>query len=334
MGHDSPWTFPLFPESASTSAAAVDHVYIGLVLVTGFFIVLIGVLILRFAIRYRRGSQADRSGRGDAHTLRWEITWTVLPGILALGIFLWAAQVRFTLATPPDDARTIYVVGKQWMWKISHPGGQEEINALHVPTGEPIKLMLRSQDVIHSFFVPAFRLKQDALPGRYTTLWFNATRPGRYHLFCAEYCGTEHSAMQGWVTVMTPADFQQWLSAHSNKPAVPGTPGNDAPLLVNGQGPFFRLGCNACHLPENAVRAPRLDGLYMRDVRLDNGAHVIADENYLRESILYPNAKIVAGYPSPSLMPTYNGMASEDDLLALIEFIKSIQQGWPKESTP
>ncbi len=323
--------FRFFPPEAATSAGQVDAIYLALIAFAAVFTLAIFGLIIFFAIKYRAGSGADRSNQ-ITETTRFEVIWAVVPTVLALGLFAWAGWVYVEQSRPPADAHTVYVVGKQWMWKIQHPEGAEEINELHVPAGIPIKLVMTSQDVIHSFFVPAFRLKQDVLPDRYTTLWFQATTPGRYEFFCAEYCGLEHSKMRGQVVVMEPAAFARWLSSEAARAPAPGEPGTESgPMAVSGEGPFFRYGCNACHLPTSAVRAPRLDGLYGSEVRLANGDSVTADEEYIRESILDPQAKISAGYPSPSLMPTYRGQVSEADLRALVEFVKSLQDGWPEE---
>jgi cytochrome c oxidase subunit II len=309
-------------------------VTLALLALSGFIIVLLVFLIVRFAIKYRAGSAADRSNAMHK-TWSWELAWTGIPLLLMGGVFVWSGMVFFNLTEAPANARTIYVVGKQWMWKIQHPEGPQEINELHVPAGEPIKLVLRSQDVIHSFFIPAFRVKQDVLPNRYTSLWFQADPPGEYPFLCAQYCGTEHSNMHGRVIVMPPAAFEDWLGAGAPAGAVAGTPGTpQAPLALGGKGAFFRLGCNACHVPDSDVRAPRLDGLWGQEVRLRNGQTVRADEEYIRESILAPNAKIVAGYAAPSLMPTYAGQLSERDLQELVEFTRSLRNGWPQEPNP
>ena len=327
------WDAPLLPVRAAEGAREVDHVFLALLGLSGFFVLLILILILRFTVKYHAGSQADRANP-IAKTWTWEITWIIIPTVITLGVFVWAAVVFFRLTQPPANARMVYVVAKQWMWKFQHPGGPEEINELHLPVGQPVKLLMRSQDVIHSFFVPAFRVKQDVLPGRYTTLWFTPTKVGAYHLFCAQYCGTQHSQMTGQIIVESETDFQRWLSGAAPHGAVPATPGTPAdPLALRGKGIFYRLGCNACHTPYAAVRAPRLDGLLGRETRLNNGQVIIADEEYIRESILQPNAKIVAGYTAPSLMPTYAGQISEQELLELIAFIKSLKEGWPQEES-
>jgi cytochrome c oxidase subunit 2 len=242
-----------------------------------------------------------------------EITWTVVPLLITLVIFVWGARVFFAMAHPPEDALNIYVVGKQWMWKFQHLDGQREINELHVPVDRNIRLIATSEDVIHDVFVPAFRIKVDVIPGRYVTLWFRATKPGRYRLFCAEYCGTKHSGMTGEVIVMSPTEYQAWLSG--------GTPGGS--LADAGQKLFVDLACNTCHRPDAQGRGPVLEGLLGKTVALQSGETVVADEAYVRESILNPSAKITAGYQP--VMPTFQGLVSEEQLLQLVEYIKSLQ---------
>ncbi len=320
-------------DEASTLAPQVDLVLLGLTLFSLFFIFTICGLILYFMAKYRAGAKVHRPT--IKHPVPYEVAWVVTPTLIALGLFVWAAQPFIEYGRPPDDASVIYVVGRQWMWKIQHPGGQREINTLHIPVGQPIKLVMTSQDVIHSFYIPAFREKRDVLPNRYTVMWFKATKPGTYHLFCAEYCGLDHSNMRGKIVVMPPAQYERWLSANATEPEAPvaGTPGAPGtPLALGGKSIFYNMGCNACHVPNSEKRAPRLDGLYGRPVRLRNDDLVVADEGYIRESILQPNAKIVAGYDSPSLMPSYQGQVDEEDIRQLIEFIKSIQHGWPAQS--
>jgi len=261
--------------------------------------------------------------------------------VIGLVLFFMSAEVYSDIARPPGDAMPIYVVGKQWMWKISHdpaPGrneAREEINELHVPIGTPVKLIMTSQDVIHSFFVPAFRVKQDVLPSRYTTLWFTATKLGRFRIRCAQYCGNEHADMVGYVTVLSASDYEQWLAAApaADKPAIAGTPGTPlAPMAMNTRSTFNSAGCIACHTPTSSVRAPRLDGIYGRPVRLQNGQTVTADDEYIRESILFPNTKISAGYVQPSLMPSYQGQLTEAQLRDLVNFVKSLRDGWPADA--
>lgn len=320
-------SFPLFPEQASTSAAQTDAVYFALLIASGILAALIAGLLLFFAIKYRAGSKADRTPPTPP-TWKTELLIVGMPTVIALCIFFWAADVFLQARTAPRNTLDIYVVGKQWMWTIQHPGGQTEKNALHVPLGRPVKLIMTSQDVIHDFAIPAFRIKQDVLPGRYTTLWFTATKVGEYHLFCSQYCGTEHSNMTGTVYVMEPEKYAQWLGPGGSSP-IPGTPGTPgaAMAVVPPSHPFAYLGCAACHLTNSNVRAPRLDGIFGRPVRLRNNQTVIADEQYIRESILNPNAKIAAGYELPggqSLMPSFQGRVNDDEIRQLIEYIKSL----------
>jgi cytochrome c oxidase subunit 2 len=304
--------FPLFPESASSIAGRVDALYFFLLTIAAFFSLLIAGLIVFYAVKYHRRSPGA-VGRTVHGGMILELTWTIVPLIITMVIFVWGASVFFAMTHPPDDALNIYVVGKQWMWKFQHLDGQREINELHVPVERNIRLIATSEDVIHDVFVPAFRLKVDVIPGRYVTLWFRATKPGRYHLFCAEYCGTKHSGMTGEVIVMAPADYQAWLSG--------GTPGGS--LADAGQKLFADLACNTCHRPDAQGRGPVLDGLLGKTVSLQSGGTIVADEAYLRESILNPSAKVTAGYQP--IMPTFQGLVSEDQLLQLIEYIKSLQ---------
>jgi len=235
-----------------------------------------------------------------------------VPFGLAMVMYVWGASVFFTAVRPPPDALDVYVVGKQWMWKFQHTEGQREINDLHVPLGRSVRLTMTSEDVIHSFFVPAFRVKQDVLPGRYTTTWFNATKPGTYHLFCAEYCGTVHSGMIGHVVVMEPTQYESWL----------GTGAVEGSLASAGEKLFQDLACNTCHTGDAQARGPNLRGLLGRSVALEGGGTIIADETYIRESVLDPRAKIVAGFQP--IMPTYQGLVTEEQLLSLVAYLKSL----------
>jgi cytochrome c oxidase subunit 2 len=302
---------PLFPESASNFAPDVDHLLYYLVAVSVFFTVLIFASIFYFAIRYRRRSDNELPKPIHA-SLVLEIAWSVIPFGLTMVMFAWGANIFFKESRPPKDAMQIYVVAKQWMWKLQHMEGQREINELHIPVGRPVKLTMTSEDAIHSFFVPAFRTKQDVVPGRYSTTWFTATKPGKYHLFCAEYCGTKHSGMTGWIYAMEPQDYQAWLSGGRSFGS----------LAENGEKLFQDLACGNCHKADGSGRCPSLVGLYGRSVQLADGRFVNADEAYLRESILQPNAKIVAGYQP--LMPTFQGQVTEEGVLELIEYIKSL----------
>jgi cytochrome c oxidase subunit II len=305
--------FRLTPEQASVNAGEVDGLFWFITLVTAFFTLVIAVSIIYFAVKYRRRPD-DPIPHPVYGSHRLEVAWIVPPVLIGLVIFFWGASVYFSQATPPDDALEIYVVGRQWMWKLQHPDGQREINALHIPVGQPVKLTMISEDVIHSFFVPAFRTKQDVLPGRYTTSWFEATRTGRFRLYCTEYCGTDHSRMIGWVEVMEPADYERWLREHAE-----GSP------ALEGAKLFRKLKCISCHGRGGENLAPLLENIYRSDVRLTDGSTVEADNEYLRESILNPGKRVVAGYQK--IMPTYKGQVSEEEILQLQAFIRSLGTG-------
>ena len=302
--------FPLWPARASTGAGNVDALYIFLVLLAGFMSVAIFTMIVVFALRYHRrhGVEAEQIEGSTA----LEITWSVIPLGIFMAIFVWGAVIYFKERTPPRGATEVYVVAKQWMWKLEHEEGQREINELHVPVGRDVKMIMTSQDVIHSFYIPAFRIKQDVLPGRYTTLWFRATKPGVYHLFCAEYCGTQHSGMIGQIVVMEPAQYEAWLAGGA-------TSGS---LASNGQSIFQQLGCPTCHRSDVQGRGPNLVGVFGKPVLLEDGRTVVADENYVRESILSPSAKVVNGFKP--IMPVFQGLVSEEQLSALVAYVKSL----------
>ena len=308
------WDFPLFPEQASSLASQVDDLFLFELAVAAFMTMLICLLIVSFAVIYRRRSRANRSSPPVSSRLM-EVIWIGVPLLLGLVMFAWGARLFFKIYQPPGDALEIAVVGKQWMWHLQHPEGRAEINELHMPVGRPIKLTMISHDVIHSFYVPAFRVKQDVLPGRYTTMWFEPSKVGRYHLFCAEYCGTNHSTMRGSVTVMEPADFQSWLSLGGVGPS----------MAEEGERLFVQHHCAGCHRGSQTVHAPRLEGVFGRPVPILEGREVrfvTADATYIRDSILLPKAQIVAGYEP--VMPSYKDLISEQDLLKIIAYIKSI----------
>jgi cytochrome c oxidase subunit II len=303
---------PFLPEAASTLARRVDALYLYMVAVTIFFSVLISAAIIYFVIKYRR-QMAYEIPRPIAGSIKLETMWTVIPFLIAMSMFVWGASVYFAQYRPPASAMEIYVVGKQWMWKFQHSTGQREINELHVPVGRKVKLTMTTEDVIHSFFVPAFRLKTDVIPGRYTTFWFEANKPGRYHLFCTEYCGTNHSGMTGWVVVMESTDFDNWLSGSANQ---------ESPVAA-GQKLYQTLGCASCHGANGeGGRGPSLVGLLNSEVQLEGGQTVRADEAYIRGSILNPSQQIVAGYQN--IMPTFKGQVNEEQMLQLISYIKSL----------
>jgi cytochrome c oxidase subunit 2 len=306
--------FALFPEQASTIATRVDALFLFLVCVAAFFVVLIATLISVFMVRYRRRSDADRPPKIRL-SIALEVLWTGVPLAIVIGVFFWGASIYASLRRPPDDAIPIDVVGKQWMWKLQHREGRREIDELHVPVGRPVRITLTSEDVIHGFFVPAFRIKQDAVPGRYTQTWFEATKPGTYDLFCSAYCGSLHSRMIGKVVVMPPDEFQTWLA---------GGPAG-VPAATAGESVFQAQGCPSCHQPDGRGRGPALVGVFGRDVKLSDGRSVRADETYLRESIVDPRAKLVAGYEP--VMPTYQGLIGEEQMLQLIAYIESLGTG-------
>jgi cytochrome c oxidase subunit 2 len=285
--------------------------YFFLVAVAAVMSALIFTLIFVFALKYRRRHEDERP-RALHGSLKLEIGWSIIPLVVVMVMFAWGARIYFDEYSIPPGATQIYVVGKQWMWKVQHPEGPREINELHVPVGRTIQIILSSQDVIHSFYVPAFRVKKDAVPGTFQTVWFKATKPGIYHLFCAEYCGTDHSRMRGRVIVMEEADYQAWLAG--------GTKGES--LSSAGQQLFDRLGCANCHQQNAAGRCPPLVGIYGKAVGLAGGGSAIRDDAYLRESILDPAARIVGGYPN--IMPTFRGLVDEDGLVQLVAYIKSL----------
>ena len=304
--------FPLFPDQASSFAFHVDALYFGILALCVFFALLVVILVVIFAIKYQRKSDDDVPRQIAGH-LGLEIFWTAIPAVLALGVFVWATVLYFHLITPPPNAMEIYVVGKQWMWKLQHPEGKKEINELHVPLGESVRLTMTAEDVLHSFYIPAFRVKKDVVPGRYTNLWFKATQVGSYHLFCAEFCGTEHSRMIGTVHVLEPQDYEAWLT---------GGTANE-PMEVAGERLFEQYACHTCHKMDGTGRGPSLVGLFGKTVALEGGGTALVDEAYIRESILNPSAKIMAGYKP--IMPTFKGQISEEGIIQLIAYIKSLK---------
>lgn len=308
------WNFPLFPDQASTFAWDVDLLYLFEVALSLFISLLIFALIFLFAYRYRQGLIADRS-RPIAQSLLLESVWMGVPFVIGMVMFVWGAALFYRDYEAPADAVDVSVVAKQWMWYIQHSQGRAEINELHVPLGQAVKLTMTSQDVIHSFFIPAFRVKQDVLPGRYTSLWFEPTKVGRYHLFCAEYCGTNHSVMGGTVEVMEPADYERWLAEGGTGPS----------MAQEGERLFVEHHCAGCHRGSQTVHAPRLEGVFGKSVPILEGKEVhfvTADVTYIRDSVLRPKSQVVAGYEP--LMPSFEGQISEPDLLRIIAYIKSL----------
>lgn len=306
--------FSLLPEQASTVASQVDAIYLFLIAISVLFTLLAAGLVLVFGVKFRRRPDGPAPEKPHEDS-RLEMAAGGFLLVLLLVLFGWGAKVYFHNTRPPADAMEILVTGKQWMWKLQHPNGRREINTLHIPSGKPIQLTMTSEDVIHSFFIPAFRVKQDVLPGRYTRLWFEAQKPGRYRLFCTEYCGTEHSMMGGWVNVMTPADYERWLGGEATGAA------QETPVQA-GERLFSQLGCQTCHNAGSGQLGPNLAGLFGHTVKLADGSEILADEEYLRESILNPQAKIVAGFQP--VMPVFKGLINEDQLLQLIAYIKSL----------
>jgi cytochrome c oxidase subunit 2 len=302
---------PIWPPIASAFAGKVDMLLAGLLAMVSLLTIPVFVLLLVFTIRYRQGSPASRERRRSGN-LTLELSWTIIPFALSLVFFVWAAKLYYDERTPPAGALQIDVLAKQWMWQFQHQGGQREINELHVPTGRPIKLKMISEDVIHSLYFPALRIKQDVLPGRYTTLWFNADKPGTYHLFCAELCGAGHSRMGGELVIMTPAAYEAWLER---------TP-SDLTLAAKGAALFRSLGCSGCHINSPVVHAPPLEGVFGSPVPLASGDVILADEAYIRDSILMPKKDIVAGYQP--IMPSFKGRITEQELVQLIAYIKSL----------
>lgn len=309
----------LFPAEASTIAPYTDALYFFLVAISVVGLVFVGLLILYFSLRYRRDRNPVATQVEGSTIL--EATWTIIPLGLFLVTFVWGGLLYFRIYDPPANSMNIYVVGKQWMWKAEHPGGQHEINALHVPIGQPIQLTMISQDVFHSFSIPDFRVKREVIPGRYSTVWFQATDPGTYHIFCTQYCGTLHSGMIGEVTAMTPADYKKWLDESTSGMS----------LAQNGERLFASMGCNACHSGNAAARGPNLAGVYGSKLTLTDGSQVVVNDAYLRDSILNPSQHVTAGY-SP-IMPTYQGQISEDGLIDLVEYIKQLQSNYRIQQT-
>jgi cytochrome c oxidase subunit 2 len=312
---------PFFPEAASTQAGQVDAVFFFMLAVTAFFSVLIAALVVGFAIKYRRRHH-DEIGVAIHGSLALELLWTIIPFGIAMVMFAWGAKVFFDLSRPPVGATEVYVVGKQWMWKVQHMDGMREINELHVPIGRPVKLIMASEDVIHSFYIPAFRVKADVIPGRYNTMWFQASKPGTYHLFCAEYCGTKHSGMIGSVIAMEPAEYETWMG---------GGKAQDSPVAA-GAKLFQDLACITCHTSGPQSRGPLLTNVFGHEVELQGGAKVIADEAYVRESILNPAAKVVNGFQP--VMPTFQGLVTEEQLLQLIAYVRSLSEPGATSARP
>ena len=312
--------FHLFPPEASSTAQQVDWIYFALTALTFLICAIVFLPIIFFAIKYRTGSTADRSNP-RVESILIESGWTIVPLVIFIGLFGWGAIVYFHIERPPRDALQVQVVGKQWMWKLQHAEGKSEINELHLPVGRAVTLTMTSQDVIHSFFVPAFRVKQDVVPGRYSSEWFKPSKPGEYHIFCAQYCGTHHSGMIGRVVVMEPIDYEHWLSTGQSTESI----------VLAGERLFRERGCSGCHSLNSKFHAPLLDGVFGKPAPLEGGNIVTADERYMRDSILLPGKEIARGYQN--IMPSYTGQLSEEEIMQLIAYLKSIgNQNPPGES--
>ena len=311
--------FALFPKEASTIAPYADALYFFLLLITVIGTGIVFALVVGFSIRYSQKNHPVATQIEGSTIL--EATWTIIPLALFLLTFVWGALLYFRIYNPPTNAMNVYIVGKQWMWKAEHPGGQHEIDSLHVPMGRPVQLTMISQDVFHSFSIPAFRVKREVIPGRYSTVWFQATEPGTYHLFCTQYCGTDHSAMIGDIVVLTPADYDAWT-----KESTSGTS-----LAQNGERLFASLGCNACHSGNAAARGPNLSNVYGSRVQLGDGSQTLVDDAFLRDTILNPSQHITAGYAP--IMPTYQGQISEDGLIDLVEYVKNLSSNYRIQQT-
>lgn len=305
---------PLFPQQASTIAPEVDGVTGLLTAISAFFTLLIATLIICFAIKYRR-RHPDEYPRPVIESTQLELVWTIIPLLIVLGIFTVGTRVHLRQVIPPDDTLDIYIIGRQWMWNMQHLGGQRENQELHVPVGRAVKLVMTSQDVIHNFSIPEFRVKMDVIPGRYTTLWFQATRPGKYRFFCAEYCGTDHSRMVGWVHVMEPEAFQAWLAS----PRVEGSPASEGRKL------FLKLQCVTCHSNDALARGPNLEGLYGQEVPLEGGGKAHVDESYYRRAVLEPDRDVRLGFRP--IMPSFKGQVSEEELMRLVAFLRFLGPG-------
>jgi cytochrome c oxidase subunit II len=302
--------FALFPPQASAIAPYMDAFYFFLLLISLVGLVLVGLMVGTFSIMFRK-EKNPQATHIEGSTLL-EATWTIIPLALFMVCFVWGALLYFRIYNPPTNAMNIYIVGKQWMWKAEHPGGQHEINALHIPVGRNVQLTMISQDVFHSFSIPAFRVKREVIPGRYSTVWFRATQPGTYHLFCTQYCGTLHSSMIGDIVAMSPDDYEKWTAGSTSGQS----------LAQNGERLYASLGCNSCHSGTAGARGPNLAGIYRSKVTLEGGRTVTADDEFLRGSILNPTTHAMAGYAP--IMPTYQGQVSEEGLIDLVEYIKGL----------
>jgi cytochrome c oxidase subunit 2 len=320
------WNFQLMPEQASSFAPDYDLLFWATTALTILFTVLVFAMIVVLAAKYRRGAKADRTNPIDHNTFL-ELSWSVIPLFLALIMFAWAAWKFVETRTPPKDAMEVFVIGKQWMWHVQHENGVRENNTLTVPVNKPVKLTMISQDVIHSFFIPQFRIKQDVVPGRYTSQWFLPTKIGTYNLFCTEYCGTSHSEMGGYVRVLSESDYARWLANGGDNPVT------NSPSMVDlGRDIWNKNACGTCHGVQDSSRGPSLYGLIGRSRKFTDGSSTTVDRAYIRESLYDPYHKIVQGYENT--MPAYTReQITEDQVVQLFEYIRSLGEA-PNPSKP
>jgi cytochrome c oxidase subunit II len=311
--------FALFPPEASAISSDMDAFYFFLLLISAIGLIAVVILVFGFSLAYRKEKNPVATPIEGSTLL--EATWTIIPLALFMVCFVWGAVLYFRIYDPPTNAMNIYIVGKQWMWKAEHPGGQHEIDALHIPINRPVQLTMISQDVFHSFSIPAFRVKREVIPGRYSTVWFEATQTGTFHLFCTQYCGTNHSEMIGDIVAMTPEDYQAWTAGSTS----------GASLAQNGERLFASLGCNACHSGSPSARGPNLAQVYGSKLELSNGSFVTVDDAFLRETILNPSTRATVGYAP--IMPTYQGQVSEEGLIDLVEYIKNLNSNYRIQQT-
>ncbi len=311
--------FALFPVEASTIAPYADALYFFLILISLVGMAAVILLVAGFSFKYRAEKNPIATHIEGSTIL--EATWTIIPLALFMVTFVWGALLYFRIYNPPTNAMNIYIVGKQWMWKAEHPGGQHEINSLHVPINRAVQLTMISQDVFHSFSIPAFRVKREVIPGRYSTVWFEATAPGTYHLFCTQYCGTLHSQMIGEIVALRPEDYQAWTAGSTS----------GASLAQNGERLYASLGCNSCHSGQADARGPNLAAAYGTRLQLANGGYVTVDDAFLRDTILNPSMHVTAGYAP--IMPTYQGQVSEEGLIDLVEYIKKLNSNYRIQQT-
>ena len=301
----------LWPQAASASAVETDHLIFLFTLLTLLLVVPVFLAISFFAIRYRDGIKVVRV-RVENRDRMLELGWMIIPFVLTLIFFAWGARMFDTHRHAPPNAIAIQAIGRQWMWKFQHPGGQAEINNLHVPVGEPVLITMISQDVIHSLYIPALRIQMETLPGRYTQLWFKADTTGRFHILCSEFCGTDHSKMAGILTIMAPAAFQDWLEGA----------GSNQDLAAAGSRLFSTYGCSGCHDSGATVRAPSLAGVWGHAVPLQGGGTILADASYIHDKIYNPDNHLIAGYKQ--IMPSFKGLIPEDDMTRLVAYIERL----------